>query len=214
MCPGNKLVNINLVDQKFNEWSTGLDPVKARVSVFEHIRDIPYALVAELRDPKTGPEGLLKLNKGSCIPKHYLLGELFTRLGVPVKYASYIFDWSARKDFYPPDLRALVGDMPRGAHLACKAEIDGKWVLLDATWDCALKRAGFPVNTGWDGKKDCINAIDPIREVIHDSLEERISFDSELRSAFTDSQRSAYEKFSEIFNIWIADLRHHYTLHN
>ena len=72
----------DIIAKKFKEWTAGLEPVAARVSIFEHIRDIPYAIVAQLRDPVTGPVKILKLNKGSCVPKHFLLALMFKKLGL------------------------------------------------------------------------------------------------------------------------------------
>ena len=39
-----------LVEGKFREWTRGEDVVSARVSIFEKIRDIPYAVIPEIND--------------------------------------------------------------------------------------------------------------------------------------------------------------------
>ena len=63
------------------EWTAGLSPAAARVACFERVRDLPF------RYPSTrDPRGVLEAGAGSCSGKHYLLGELFRRLGVPVRH--------------------------------------------------------------------------------------------------------------------------------
>ena len=196
-----------IIEDKFAEWTEGLEPVKARVSVFEHIRDIPYALIPELRDFNTGPAGILKICKGSCIPKHFLLGMFFEKLGIPVKYVTYLFTWDDPAIKYPPDLRKIVKYLPIGTHLACKAYIQDRWVLVDATWDSLVKKAGFPVNENWDGFSNTKNAVKHIKEIIHDSAEDRIKYAAEYRKTWAEDEISAYEKFPVIFNAWLEVLR-------
>jgi hypothetical protein len=49
--------------------------------------------------------------------------------------------------------------MPPSRHLACKVDIDGRLVLVDATLDPPLERLGLPVNKKWDGKSDTLLPI-------------------------------------------------------
>jgi len=51
--------------------------------------------------------------------------------------------------------------MPLGYHLACKVNIDGNLILVDATLDPALQKIGLPVNEEWDGFNDTLSAINP-----------------------------------------------------
>jgi len=197
----------NIIEDKFREWAGSGDALAARIAVYEHIRDIPYALIPELRDPGTGPAGILKLHKGSCVPKHYLLGMLFAKMGLPVKYASYIFDWDDKEIKYPPALRALTKEMPITAHLACKAYINGKWVLVDATWDPPLAKYGFPVNQNWDGFSDCRNGVIPIKEIIHDTLDEFVRYADERRRAYTEKEKATYAQFTTELNEWLVTIR-------
>jgi hypothetical protein len=66
------------------------------ISVFQHIRDIPYSLAVPvpMTDLKTVPEQILALGKGYCGPKHYLLAEMYQRLGFEVVYATNPFIWN------------------------------------------------------------------------------------------------------------------------
>ncbi len=189
------------------EWTAGLGQKEARISVYNHLRDIPYMIVLELRDPVAGPAGILKQFKGSCIPKHFLLGILFEKLNIPIEYVTYLFSWDDPGVKYPSTLREIVRVMPIGTHLACKAYIEDKWILIDATWDVSLKKAGFPVNERWDGISNTKNAVKPMKEIIHDSVEDRIKYTAQHRSLWTDAEIQAHEKFPPLFNAWLDSLR-------
>jgi hypothetical protein len=191
----------------FTEWTENLGPQEARVSVYNHIRDIPYAIIPELRDPVTGPAGMLELGKGSCIPKHFLLGMLFQKLDIPVKYCTYLYSWADPRIKYPPELRSIVKELPMGTHLACRAHIEGQWVLIDATWDSALKKAGFPVNEAWDGVHPAKNAVRPTQEIIHETVEGRVKYTTEAKKSWTDVETRAHEEFPVVFNAWLEACR-------
>ena len=50
--------------------------------------------------------------------------------------------------------------------MACRVRINHRWVLVDATWDRRLKRAGFPVNEHWDGQSDTLCAVKPLQSAM------------------------------------------------
>ncbi len=154
-----------LVNRKFTEWTAGLDPRQAMVSVFYHIRDIPYAPVTDpgFHDPHRGPELLLSDGRGSCAPKHYLLAAMYRMLNLPVVYATFPFIWNDPKIRYPAELRTLAAALPVAYHLACRVQIGCRWVLVDATWDPLLAKAGFPVNAHWDGSAETRCAVTPLK---------------------------------------------------
>jgi hypothetical protein len=139
------------VDKKFNEWTKSLDTHDSVVSIFEHIRDIPYSLIVPVTDSITSSEQVLIAGKGSCGPKHYLLAEMFRKLNLSVVYATIAFSWNDPDLRYPPDLRELVANLPVAYHLTCRVQVGCRWILVDATWDPPLVKAGFPVNDDWDG---------------------------------------------------------------
>ena len=138
----------------------------AIISVFEHIRDIPYSLAVPMTDPDTAPEQILSLGKGYCGPKHYLLAEMYRRLGYEVVYATFPFLWNDPDLLYPPELRQLATGLPVAHHLACRVRIDDRWVLVDATWDLPLACGGFPVNEHWDGQTDTLCAVKPLQSAV------------------------------------------------
>lgn len=127
---------------------------------------MPYSLSVRMTDPRTAPEQILAEGKGYCGPKHYLLAEMFRRLELEVVYATFPFLWNDPDLRYPPNLRTLAAAVPVAYHLACRVRINGKWVLVDATWDPALAKGGFPVNDTWDGLSETRCAVKPLRSAV------------------------------------------------
>lgn len=197
----------NIVLEKFASWTQGLNPEKARIALFNRIRDIPYYLVPQVDDPCEWGASILRTDKGSCSPKHYLLGFLFSKLNIPVRYATYPFKWDMQPIKYTDELKSLAQGSPVGYHVACQAYIDNRWILVDATWDSALRRGGFLVNDNWDGRKETQNAVLPLQEVIHESLQERLDYVREKKKLFSESEKATYAKFIEQFNLWLEGIR-------
>ena len=191
------------VDRAFREWTSGLDPTSSRIAIFQHIRDIPYSLNARENAGDSPAERILLAGRGSCGPKHYLLAEMYRLLGLEVAYATFPFLWDDPDLLYPPNLRRLATGLPVAYHLACRVRIDNRWVLVDATWDFKLKKAGFPVNENWDGTSSTKNAVTPIKEIIHDTLEDRVRFAAEHKKSWTQEQARAHEKFPALLNAWL-----------
>lgn len=152
-----------LVEGKFREWTRGEDVVSARVSIFEKIRDIPYAVIPEINDAERYVD-ILRLGKGSCTPKHFLLCNMYQKLGMMVLYVVYPFRWDEVEIEYPRRLKRLAEAMSTSYHIACKVDIGGELVLVDATLDPVLKELGLPVNMQWDGTSNTLLPVDPCGE--------------------------------------------------
>lgn len=148
------------LDAAFEAWTAGKSPRQARISIFEKVRDIPYALVPELVHPLHWSR-ILEVGRGSCAPKHFLLCHMYRRLGLQVLYAVYAFRWDELGIHYPPGLARLAASLPTSHHLACRIEIAGRLVLVDATMDPGLARLGLPVNIHWDGCRDTALPLKP-----------------------------------------------------
>ncbi|MDO9325711.1 MAG: transglutaminase domain-containing protein [Methanoregula sp.] len=155
-----------LVLSTFHAWTQGLDTQASLCSIFSHIRDIPYSLVVPLNDSKKPQEQILLTGKGSCGSKHYLLAEMFRYMNIPVVYATFPFLWNDPDLDYPPDLRKLAATLPVAHHLACRVQIGCSWILVDATWDLPLAKAGFPVNEHWDGYSKTECAVKPLKSPV------------------------------------------------
>ena len=197
----------SIVDKKFNEWTSGLSEVEARISIFEHIRDIPYFVYPQLWDIKTGPAMMLEIYKGSCTPKHYLLGEMFEKLDLNVRYCTFPFNWKEFDIRYPSKLEELAAKMPVAYHHACRVLINGKWVLVDATWDKSLAPSGFPVNRDWDGKRDTLLAVKAKEEICFDNDGKRDKDVKERLAEYDLSDKLALSRFSAQLNEWLESLR-------
>jgi len=157
------MVMAEMLDEKFRQWAQGKNTAQARVSIYEKIRDIPYAVVPQLVDAERYVD-ILKHGKGSCTPKHFLLCNMYQRLGMLVLFAVYPFRWHELGIDYPPRLRRLAEAVPTSYHLACRVDIHGELVLVDATLDPALERLGLPVNKDWDGISNTLLPVNPCGE--------------------------------------------------
>ncbi|MDO9549964.1 MAG: hypothetical protein Q7J03_03230 [Methanoregula sp.] len=155
-----------LVLSAFHAWTQGLDTRESMCSIFTHVRDIPYSLVVPVNNAKTPQEQILVAGKGSCAAKHYLLAEMFRNLNVTVVYATFPFLWNDPDLDYPPQLRNLAATLSVAHHLACRVQIGGRWILVDATWDLPLAKAGFPVNEHWDGYSETKCAVKPLKSPV------------------------------------------------
>jgi hypothetical protein len=151
------------IDEKFREWTRGKHAVEARIGVYEKIRDIPYAVIPGINSSRDYAR-ILTVGKGSCTPKHFLLRDMYQKLGLAVLYVVYPFRWSDLEVDYPAHLRKLADAMPTSYHLACKVEMGRRLVLVDATVDSPLKRLGLPVNENWNGFSSMVLPVVPVGE--------------------------------------------------
>nr|WP_321350185.1 hypothetical protein [uncultured Methanoregula sp.] len=227
----------SLVASAFKEWTHGLDTHQSMISIFEHIRDIPYSLAVPRGDLLSGPEEMLRIGRGYCGPKHYLLADMYRRLNLNVVYATIAFSWNDPDIRYPPGLRELAAIVPVSHHLACRVQIGCRWVFVDATWDRPLARAGFPVNEHWDGRSDTRCAVKPLRSPVRtafcrtlknepcrtgDEAElspvdgEKDHWDAKDQSRYyhnkisvrTPDERERIARFFQEFDAWLELVRH------
>jgi len=186
------------IEEHFSQWVRGKDPLGARVSIYERIRDMPYAVIPELNDSQRYVD-ILEVKRGSCMPKHLLMCTMFQMLGMTVLFAVYPFRWDELDIDYPPSLRRLAKAMPPSHHLACKVEIEGRLVLVDATLDPALRSLGLPVNEKWDGRSDTLRPIRPFDG-------EEIYHPSEAWGVQSQHDEAALAFYREM-NLWLDKLR-------
>ena len=153
----------DIIGQTLQEWTAGKKGKAAMIAVFEKIRGIPYGVLPELNNPVEYTR-ILELNMGSCTPKHLLMCAMYHRLGLDVLYAVYPYRWAEFEELYPPDLWKLAQLMAPVNHLACKVELNGRYVLVDATIDPPLASLGLPFTTSWDGESDTALPVLPTGE--------------------------------------------------
>ena len=190
---------LSVVDHLFHELSEGRNDREARISIFERIRDIPYAIVPRLINAENYLE-ILTIGKGSCTPKHLLLADLYKKLGLTVLLAVYPFRWADVDIELPPRLEKQALSLPDDHHLACKVEIEGKLILIDATVDIPLQILGLPVNIGWDGKVDMLMPVNPSGdEQLFDPSEAKY-----INNVYIDDEHLA---FFNSLNHWLSEIR-------
>ncbi len=190
---------VDIVEDYFREWIQGKNLKDSMIAVFNKIRDIPYAIIPDLNDP-VGFAKILTRNRGSCAPKHFLLCAMFQKLGLQVLYTVYPFRWDEFENIYPSDLRELARDMPVSHHIACKVDIGGRLVLVDATLDPALEVLGLPVNKDWDGINDTQLPVKPCGE-------EQLYHPTEARRIQTGQPDEVALAFYYGLNSWLESLR-------
>ena len=189
---------VNPIELSFKEWINGRHAVEARISIFEKIRDIPYAVVPEVNSARDYVR-MLTVGRGSCTPKHFLLRDMYEKLGLAVLYVVYPFRWSDLEVDYPLWLRKLAEAVPTSHHLACKVEIGGDLVLVDATVDSPLRQVGLPVNENWDGASDMVLPVTPVGE-------EQVYHPSEVRDYQARYDEASLQFFVQM-NAWLDRVR-------
>lgn len=192
-----------LIQKEFEEWTKGLDPKEARIAVFEKIRDIPYHLSFD-----KSPERPLKELRGDCGSKNRLLEQFFKLLGLKTRHLAVRFDWKDVPGIPKEILSLLESSLGTSAwHLALEVFIEGKWRVVDATWDRGLERTGLPVVGKWDGVSSMEMAVKPLRTYrtsdIEKFLKERLG--SEKRDKKRDEKET--QAFFDAFNKWLEELR-------
>lgn len=226
----------SLVNTLFTEWTRGLDTRGSMISIFSHIRDIPYSFIVSVPDPKTSPELVLVAGKGSCGPKHYLLAEMYRKLNLSVVFATISFSWNDQDFRYLPELRKQAVRLPVAYHLACRVQIGCRWILVDATWDPPLGRAGFPVNDHWDGYSETRCAVKPLKSQVwpafrhslknelcrtkgepelfptdgekdHWDGEDQARYYREMVAVRTTDEVERITRFYRDFEVWLVDVR-------
>jgi hypothetical protein len=149
----------------FIRWTRGLTPEGMRISIFSHIRDIPYAIVPEWYSPDIDTVRMMITgNKGWCGPKHQLLFWMYQRLGLQIRFRSIPFRWQDQPVAYPDTIRRYISCLPSSRHLCCEVFLADAWKVVDATWDPPLRALGFPVNEPWDGVSETLPAVIALSE--------------------------------------------------
>jgi hypothetical protein len=183
------------------EWTRGLNPVAARIACFERVRDLPYCYPSS-RDPLV----VLREGAGSCSGKHYLLGEVYRRLGLPVRHmlCSHRFNDSPLP--FPDHMQALLDrNEVMDWHDYLQINVDGRWIDIDATWPLGLRDFGLPANDDWDGTSSMLLSVvpDEHEELLGDlgkAKEERLS-------RLTPRQRGLRKQFLESLSQFAAELQ-------
>jgi hypothetical protein len=184
----------------FEEWTRGLDPLAARIKLFERVRDIPYLYPAS-RDPAE----VLRRGHGSCSGKHYALGALYRILGVPVRHMICTHRFNESPLPFPEEMQALLRkNEVVDLHDYLQIRVDDQWIDVDATWEKALREFGFPVSDDWDGKSSMLLSVVPDESVAVDDDPSKTKDD--MLARLTPRQRAVRKQFLEALGRWVNEL--------
>ena len=189
--------------EKFEELTLGLSREDAAVSVFNYVRDIPYYIDLEHFDLQKGPCEMLLSDRGSCFPKHYLLGAMLDELEFEVAYHLYPFNWKDQELGMPEEVMYHAMKIPETCHIACKMFVEEKWIIVDATWSTAFSGLGFRVNDSWDGKKNLELAVIPSNELRAGDAEHAEKIVKDMFVSYTLGERLELSRFTIEFNKWM-----------
>lgn len=187
------------IDEKVAELSRGCTPAAARVAVFNWVREIPYAYPSS-RDPLE----VVRTNQGTCSGKHYLLGQAFRALGLPVRNMLCSHRFNESPLVFPDEMQEMLRkNEVLDFHDYLQVKIGGEWVDVDATWEAGLRQFGFPVNDEWDGNSSLPLSVVPESTEVAAGDPERLK--EEQLSKLTPRQRTLRKQFLEALGRWVAE---------
>jgi hypothetical protein len=185
----------------FDEWTRGHDPVAARIALFERVRDLPYQYPAS-----RNPAEVLRRGAGSCSGKHYLLGELFRRQGLPVRHMLCTHRFNDSPVPFPNHMQDLLRKNEIvDLHDYLQICVDGAWIDIDATWPLALRDFGLPATDDWDGRSPMVLTVIPDEQVPVQGDPAKAK--EEGLSKLTPRQRTLRKQFLEALSQWAAELQ-------
>lgn len=190
----------DIIRQTFHRWTDGCDQLRSRITLFEHVRDIPYYYPSS-RDPNE----VLERGRGSCSGKHYLLGELYRLLGLEVRHMICTHRFNESPIVFPGPMQEMLRKNEIvDLHDYLQIALDGEWVDIDATWERGLREFGFPVNEDWDGKSGMLLSVVPEDFTIAERDPETRK--EELLSKLPPRQRTLRKHFLEALSNWVQEL--------
>jgi len=193
-------MSTSLIDAQFEEWTKGLDPDRARIALFERVRDIPYVYPASRE-----PEEVLRHGKGSCSGKHYLLGEMFRRLGLPVRNMVCTHRYNESPLPFPDDMQEVLRkNEVVDVHDYLQLKVDGDWIDVDATWELGLREFGFPVTEEWDGRTSMVLSVVAEEHSVVEGDPARTK--EEMLAKLSPRQRALRKQFLEALSRWVLEL--------
>ena len=193
-------MDTELIRQTLGEWTRGRDSLRARIVVFERVRDLPYGYPSS-RDPVT----VLQQGFGSCSGKHYLLGEMFRMLGLQVRHMICTHRFNESPLPFPVPMQEMLRKNEIvDLHDYIQISVNDAWVDVDATWERGLREFGFPVNEDWEGTLPMLLSVVPEDYTVVEQNPERLK--EELLSRLTPRQRTLRRQFLEALSRWVQEL--------
>jgi transglutaminase-like putative cysteine protease len=193
-------MNDDPIRAAYEEWTRGRDAVAARIALFERVRDLAYQYPAS-RNPIEVLRG-----GGSCSGKHYLLGELFRRQGLPVRHMLCTHRFNDSPLPFPDHMQDLLRKNEiLDVHDYLQISVDGEWIDIDATWPLGLRDFGLPATDDWDGRSPMVLTVIPDEQVeVHG---DPAKTKEEQLSKLTPRQRTLRKQFLEALSQWVTELQ-------
>jgi len=190
----------DIIRQTVERWTEGCDPIRARIAVFEHVRDIPYVYPSS-RDPVE----VLQRGQGTCSGKHYLLAAAFRCLGLQVRHMICTHRFNESPIAFPEQMQALLRKTEiLDLHDYLQLAVDGEWIDIDATWEIGLREYGFPVNDEWDGRSPMLLSVTGEENRIAERDPEKVK--EEMLAHLTPRQRMQRKQFLEALSAWVVEI--------
>ena len=191
-------------EQLLNKWCPNTSAEESLIRVFKAVRDIPYGSTGERE-----PEKIVNENLGSCSGKHLLLSRLFDLLGVENKIVTCLHHFNEALPVgndYPDHFKQIFHNHNIiDFHHFVKLKRSGRWLNIDATWDCHLHNFGFPVNFGWKGYNDTTVAVRPIR--FYPETDDLIELKIRLLNELPQHDKAIRAKFLSMLTEWLKEIR-------
>ncbi len=184
---------MNIKEEADSISNSNIYKVEKIIKLCEFVREIPYKRIGSLN-----PKDMIIAGMGSCTPKHVFLASYFKKLEIPFKFLIIPFYYKKLLLKYPKDKIDLVRNMPISYHVALKAKIDSKWMVIDVTWNTRLKPLGFMVNTNWNADKDMELGVIP-EKIIEKQVDPR-EFEKNKAKRFTKDQLIARKRFYKLLD--------------
>lgn len=194
-------MSVETIEQAIEAWAQGGEPPRARVLLFENVRDLP-TIGAEADSPLQ----ILRDGRASGSGKHALLAEIYARLGLPVRHVLCRHVFNDSPFGFPDSLQELLRkNEVIDVHHYLRVWIDGTWVDVDATWERTLRDYGFPVNEDWDGRSSMVLGVAaPEEELVVE--ENPVRRKEEILSRLSPRQRQLRRQFLDLLTAWIAEV--------
>ena len=181
---------------------------KILASIYKWVQEMPFE--TNLTNGQNYHEKIkyILINKrGSCSPKHYLLGSVYENLNIQLLFLTHPFYWHDLEVDYSRHIKKLAAKMPISYHLALQIGLEGENILIDATWDSPLEKAGFNVNHIKEEIQNTHLAVKPCEScIVHATAAERDNFIRRLKSQRIFDPQVAQD-FYNALNVWMNSLR-------
>lgn len=181
-----------------------MSEIEQIVAAFHTVRRYVY-----LSDGVRDPDVIEARRAGACTGKHLVLRKHLRKAGFDANVETVLGDFSAG---IPPhssmssELREMIlGEPVMDFHNFVRVDLDGRSIVLDATWHDEVAAYGFSVNADWNGDGDTSIALVPERSL--GVSEDVISLKESGLESLDDAMKTRRLKFLKLLSEWIAKIQ-------